>query len=1065
MSVFVANRGEIAVRIVRAAREVGLPAVVAVTRAEVDSLAARLASAVHVLPGEGAAAYLDAAALVAGAREHGCELLHPGYGFLSENPELARACAGAGLTFVGPDPALLELFGDKGRARHAAQEAGVPVLPATAVGLTEQDAVAFAEEHRPAGVMVKAAAGGGGRGMRAVPAGESVAEAWQRARSEAERSFGSGELFAELYVERARHIEVQVVGDGEGGVTHLGERDCSFQRRFQKVVEIAPAPQLPEQVRADLAEAALRLLTDRGYRGLATVEFLVDADDPTRWWFIEVNPRLQVEHPVTELVTGVDLVITQLRLAGGESLAALDLATPPRTSGSAIELRVAAERTGANGEAVPAQGVVSEVSLPTGPGVRVDTHLVEGTRVDGAFDSLVAKVVTHSHSGFAGALRKAQQAAGESLIGGVETTLPVLRELLAHEDVAAWRVTTQWFGRSGIAEAVAATGRPSGLDGVVTAQMPGTVVAVLVEDGQHVATGTPLVVVEAMKMEHLVPAPVSGTVATVHTRPGGAVAPGDRLVELSPDDEQVDAGAVDDGPDLDSEREDLLRLRERRDRRMDAARPEAVARRHDRGHRTARENIADLCDDDGFVEYGGFAVAAQRARRSEEDLIATTPADGIVTGIGRVSAAPSVEDPRCAVLAYDYTVLAGTQGYLNHKKTDRLLEIAEEQRLPVVLFAEGGGGRPGDTDTTVASGLDVPTFATMGRLSGLVPTIGIAAGRCFAGNAALLGCCDVIIATRDSTIGMGGPAMIEGGGLGVFRPEEVGPIDVQGGNGVVDVVVEDEAEAVAVARQYLGYFQGRHEQWSCADQRLLRHVVPENRVRSYDVHRAIDTIADEGSVLELRAGFAPGVVTALVRVEGRPMGLVANNPHHLGGAIDTPAADKLARFLQLCDAHGLPVVSLCDTPGFMVGPEHERTATVRHFARLFVIGSHLRVPMVTVVLRKAYGLGAQAMAAGGFHRPAATLAWPTGEVGGMGLEGAVRLGYRRELDAVSDPTERRELEQRLLADMYERGRAVNAAAVVELDDVIDPADTRRWILAAMSTAVPEGVPSRYVDTW
>ena len=417
------------------------------------------------------------------------------------------------------------------------------------------------------------------------------------------------------------------------------------------------------------------------------------------------------------------------------------------------------------------------------------------------------------------------------------------------------------------------------------------------------------------------------------------------------------------------------------------------------------------------------------------------------------------------MLAYDYTVLAGTQGYLNHKKTDRMLEIAEQQRLPVVLFAEGGGGRPGDTDTTVASGLDVPTFATMGRLSGLVPTIGIAAGRCFAGNAALLGCCDVIIATRDSTIGMGGPAMIEGGGLGVFAPEEVGPIEVQGGNGVVDVVVDDEAEAVAVAQRYLGYFQGRREEWSAPDQRHLRHVVPESRVRAYDVRRAIDTLADEGSVLELRAGFAPGVITALVRIEGRPMGLVANNPRHLGGAIDSPAADKLARFLQLCDAHGLPVVSLCDTPGFMVGPDHERTATVRHFARLFVIGAHLRVPVVTVVLRKAYGLGAQAMAAGGFHRPAATLAWPTGEVGGMGLEGAVRLGFRRELEAVADPAERAELEAQLLAQMYERGRAVNAAAVVELDDVIDPVDTRQWITTALGEVDHTDVPRGYVDTW
>ena len=1065
MGVFVANRGEIAVRIVRAAREAGLEAVVAVTRAEADGLAARLASGVHVLPGEGPAAYLDAAALVAGAREHGCTLLHPGYGFLSESPELARACADADVTFVGPDAGLLELFGDKGRARAAAQEAGVPVLPATDVGASVAEVEDFARAQLPGGVMIKAAAGGGGRGMRAVPAGEPVAPAVERARSEAERSFGSGDLFAELYVERARHVEVQVAADGEGGVTHLGERDCTLQRRFQKVVEVAPAPDLPDDVRAALHEAAVRLLVGRGYRGLATVEFLLDADDPTRWWFIEVNPRLQVEHPVTELVTGVDLVLTQLALATGRTLGDLGLADPPAVRGSAVELRVTAERVGSDGALLPAHGVATGLTWPSGPGVRVDTHLVEGARVDGAFDSLVAKVVTHSHGGLAGALDKARRAALECSIDGVETTLPLLRELLAHDDLARWQVTTGWIESSGVLATVDAGGSADDTaPGEVRAEMTGTVLEVLVGAGDEVALGAPLLVVEAMKMEHVVTAPAPGTVTEVRSRPGATTAAGDLLVRLLPSSVGEEAAAVDEGPDLDAERADLTRLRERQERRLDAARPEAVARRHARGQRTARDNLADLLDEGSLVEYGGLAVAAQRARRTEEELVATTPADGIVTGIGRVTTAPGTS-PRVAVLAYDYTVLAGTQGYLNHKKTDRMLEIAEQQRLPVVLFAEGGGGRPGDTDTTVASGLDVPTFATMGRLSGLVPTIGIAAGRCFAGNAALLGCCDVIIATRDSTIGMGGPAMIEGGGLGVFAPEEVGPIEVQGGNGVVDVVVDDEAEAVAVAQRYLGYFQGRREEWSAPDQRHLRHVVPESRVRAYDVRRAIDTLADEGSVLELRAGFAPGVITALVRIEGRPMGLVANNPRHLGGAIDSPAADKLARFLQLCDAHGLPVMSLCDTPGFMVGPDHERTATVRHFARLFVIGAHLRVPVVTVVLRKAYGLGAQAMAAGGFHRPAATLAWPTGEVGGMGLEGAVRLGFRRELEAVADPTERAELEAQLLAQMYERGRAVNAAAVVELDDVIDPVDTRQWITTALGEVDHTDVPRGYVDTW
>ncbi|MBB4933017.1 acetyl-CoA carboxylase carboxyltransferase component [Lipingzhangella halophila] len=415
-------------------------------------------------------------------------------------------------------------------------------------------------------------------------------------------------------------------------------------------------------------------------------------------------------------------------------------------------------------------------------------------------------------------------------------------------------------------------------------------------------------------------------------------------------------------------------------------------------------------------------------------------------------------------------VLAATAGATTiGEARDFLAGLGPDSGVMVKALA-GGGGRPGDTDTTSASALDVTTFSTMGRLSGQVPTVGIASGRCFAGNAALLGCCDVVIATPDATIGMGGPAMIEGGGLGRFRPEEVGPVSVQAPNGVIDLLADDDAGAVRAARTYLSYFQGAADDWEQADQRALRHVVPESRVRVYDIRAAIDVIADTGSVLELRRDFGVGISTALVRVEGRPMGLVANNPAHLGGAIDRDAADKMARFLQLCDAHGLPVVSLCDTPGFMVGPDAERTATVRHFSRLFVTGANLSVPIVAVVLRKGYGLGAQAMAGGSFRAPAATLAWPTGEVGGMGLEGAVRLGYRRELEAIEDPAERQRAFDELLAQQYARGKATNAASVFELDDVIDPAETRRWIGTALSGYDGDGRGGStgrrpFVDTW
>ncbi|MDE2297341.1 MAG: carbamoyl-phosphate synthase large subunit, partial [Burkholderiales bacterium] len=513
-------------------------------------------------------------------------------------------------------------------------------------------------------------------------------------------------------------------------------------------------------------------------------------------------------------------------------------------------------------------------------------------------------------------------------------------------------------------------------------------------------------------------------------------------------------------------RADLREALERHAQTLDAARPDAVARRHALGLRTARENIADLCDAGSFIEYGALAYAAQRSRRTLEDLVSNTPADGLIAGIGSINGARfGTERSRCAVMAYDATVLAGTQGLRNHQKTDRLLGVALQHKLPVVLFAEGGGGRPGDTDMPIVAGLHVTSFASYARLSGQVPVVGIVAGRCYAGNAALLGCSDVIIATRRSNIGMGGPAMVEGGGLGVYTPEQIGPSDVQSASGVIDVLVDDEAAAVAVARRYLGYFQGATSDWSAADPVQLRDALPASRVRAYDMRRVMQLVADTGSLLELREGFGVGIHTALARIEGRPIGLIASNPAHLGGAIDADAADKAARFMQLCNAHGLPLVSLVDTPGFMVGPEIESRAQVRHVSRMFVTAAHLRVPFFAVVLRKGYGLGAMAMTGGGFHAPVFTVAWPSGEFGAMGLEGAVRLGYRKELAAATEGPERDALFQRHLDEHHAKGKALNMAATLEIDAVIDPAETRRWLGSGLASARIDAAVKPGIDTW
>jgi acetyl-CoA carboxylase carboxyltransferase component len=631
---------------------------------------------------------------------------------------------------------------------------------------------------------------------------------------------------------------------------------------------------------------------------------------------------------------------------------------------------------------------------------------------------------------------------------------------------------------------------------LIASPLTGVVVELLAAEGASVAAGGPVLVLESMKMHHEVVAPAAGVVRDLSVGVGDQVEADQQLFRVEAGDhaaepataggsdgyaaeqataagERADENATAHGSvDLDRIRPDLAEALERRRRATDdAARPAAVARRHATGLRTARANVADLCDPGSFSEYGALTLAAQRARRSLEELIERTPGDGIVTGVGTVNAAAFGEEAaRCAVLAYDYTVLAGTQGIRNHRKTDRLLELAERHRLPVVLFAEGGGGRPGDTDSSELFHLVVPSFHTFARLSGLVPRVGIVSGRCFAGNASLLGCCDVVIATPEATIGMGGPAMIEGGGLGSFAPEEVGPVGVQEPNGVIDVLVPDEAEAVATAQRFLSYFQGTTKDWSCADQRLLRSAVPEDPKRVHDARALLELLADDGSVLELRPAFGRTIVTALVRIEGRPVGAIANDPRHLSGAIDADGSDKAARFMQLCDAFGLPILSLVDTPGFMVGPDSEKTATVRHTSRMFVTAATLSVPFLCVIVRRAFGLGAQAMAGGSLHAPALTVAWPSGELGAMGVEGAVRLALRGELEAIVDDAEREQRVKDLVAAVREQSTALNVATYFELDDVIDPAETRARIVATLRAApIPPAGPSgrrrTMVDAW
>ena len=1120
----IANRGEIAIRIARTAAEMEIATVAVFAEDDAASLHVRRADGAMTLKGTGAAAYLDIAQIVAIAEATGCEAVHPGYGFLSENAAFASACADAGLIFVGPSPATLALFGDKTSALGLAGELGIPTLPGTRGATTLEAAEAFLASLGDGGaVMLKALAGGGGRGMRPVVERAALADAFERCASEAKSAFGDGALYAEQFFPKARHVEVQIVGDGTGAVVHLWDRECSLQRQRQKLVEIAPAIGVDEAVRSALQAAAVKMGQAAAYKSLGTIEFLVnETSSGPRFAFIEANPRLQVEHTVTEEVTGLDLVRLQLEIAGGASLADLalgDQAAVPGPRGVAIQARVNLETMTADGQARPAGGVLTAYEPPSGPGVRVDGFGYGGYRTSARYDSLLAKAIVHAPD-LRSAAAKTTRALGEFRLTGVSSNIPFLQaltrrlaigeagvhtryveehiaELMA--DVAAQSATAGGaetgrragakidavdplavlaHGKSGAAVAPVAVAAPElvaaddiiGPDGTTPLRAPlqGTIVSLSIEPGQPVRAGQPVAIMESMKMEHVIAAHVSGYLREF------TVSAGDTVFEDHPlafiEEAEIGEGGAGDAEeiDLDFIRPDLAAVLERQARTLDAARPDAVARRRKTGQRTTRENVDDLLDPGSFVEYGALTVAARRRRNTLEELIAQTPADGLVMGLGRVNGALVGEDAaRCAVMAYDYTVLAGTQGAYNHHKMDRVIELAERWRLPTVFFCEGGGGRPGDTEGGGGGG--TRGFEMWGKMSAVAPTVGITSGRCFAGNASILGCCDVIIATKGSNIGMGGPAMIEGGGLGVYRPEDIGPVEVQEPSGVIDILVEDEAAAVATTKQYLSYFQGPVRDWTCADQRQLRRIIPENRLRVYDIRELIRTLADEASFLEIRPKFGATMVTGLLRIEGRPMGVIANNPKVLGGAIDSDGSDKAARFMQICEAYDLPILSLSDTPGMMVGPEIEKTALVRHCSRLFIIGANLTVPLLSVFLRKSYGLGALAMTGGSYQASAFAVAWPTGEFGGMGLEGSVKLGYRNELAAIADPNERRAKFDQMVAAAYEAGKALNRATSFFIDDVIDPADTRRWISGGLKSLPP--VPKRtekklrWIDAW
>ncbi|SPO31635.1 related to PYC2 - pyruvate carboxylase 2 [Ustilago trichophora] len=1133
--ILIANRGEIACRLIGTYQLFPLSpstphiqTVAIYTLSESNALHVSLADYSHQLSGEGPRAYLNREAIVTAAKQHQCWGVAPGYGFLSEDARFAKLCEENGLVFLGPTEEQLAKLGDKVVARELAKSVNVPVLEGTNAFSSSalKDILNFASTISAGeNVILKAANGGGGRGIRVVPiqpnpteTTQAITEAYESCTREAAASFGDGTVYAERFLINAKHVEVQVLGDGHGGVCHFWDRECSLQRRNQKLVEIAPAPHLPPQLRTDILNAALRLAAEVKLRSLATVEFLVE--EGGEFYFMEANPRIQVEHTITENVTGHDLVALQLLVGLGHSLGDLGITEASASSfpsKTAIQTRINAESfRGETDETHPESGSISSLIWPVGGSVRIETaahaphpRLGQYT-VNPLFDSLLAKVIVTAPT-YESAVDAAERALKGTSISGVRTNIPFLLALLNDIGVkkGLQHIHTVQVGFKGFleysnriqaeievkhgganTETVQGGKQKEGWKEqpgkhAVKSHLTGMVIKLTVKEGEKVVVGQELAVLEAMKMEHVIRSSVRGIVDKVIVNQSGVVNSSDVLLVLDTSSNSSDASAEDSASlaaaaaeDANIPRPELKELQQRRSAIADAGRKAAVTKRHARGFRTVRENLSMLIDPDSLIEYGDLALAAQRKRTPLPELIARTSGDGLVTGFARI------QGHTVGLIMGDYMVLAGTQGYFHHLKLDRILMAVLSHPAPMVLYAEGGGGRPGDTDYQTASGLMTPSFALMGQVQAQgIPIVGVANGYVFAGNAAILGTCDVVIATKggngvlangqkvgSTSIGMAGTAMIEAGGLGVFGSDEIGPTSIHAITGGVDVVVDDEDAAAAMTRKILSFFttpQLAERQWAfSADVKRLRTCVPSvaERRRAFDMRRVISFLVDDNSFVELSPHWGPDMITGFARIKGHAVAILANDSTApLGGAIDINAALKAIRLLKLLTrTRAVHLISLCDTPGFMVGPEFERSSTsggsFRTFGDWFTAAAQFTQSggrFVGLVVRRAFGLGAMAMLGGSTLSGSICASWPTGSMGPMALEGAVQLSMKKQLAEIKDEAERKRVAEQAVEQLYKGGRAINVASMTEIDTVLDPAETRDWLARMVKDVLGE----------
>ena len=1114
--VLVSNRGEIAIRIAKAAQALGMESVGVYAPVDARSLHTRLAtSAVEI--GNGAAedpvgAYLDAEALVHAAVSNGCDCVHPGYGFLAENAPFAELCASAGIAFVGPSPTALELFGDKVRARALAQSLGIPVVPGSAEPLQSvQEAQTLAEKIGYP-VMLKAAAGGGGRGMRSVDGAPAMADAFERCRGEAAAAFGDGALFLEKLVSRPRHIEVQILADAHGNVVHLHERDCSVQLRNQKVVEIAPAPGLADALRQRILADAIRLVEAANYVNAGTVEFLV-TPETGHHYFIECNPRIQVEHTVTEQVTGVDLVEAQFHIAAGATLASLGLGDQqaigaPR--GFAVQARVVARGT----------GTLSAYKEPSGPGLRVDACGYVGYAPPPQFDPLLAKVVGSSSSAttLQSAVERTVRALDEFHIGGLATNLAQLKSILNHpavregdarttllaeqpallspapagDDNGALALLRQQATVMGVATVSGAGATPSSAAAAtlevppgheaVASPMAGSVLEIRVHEGDGVKAGDTLLIVSAMKMESQVVAPCDGVVTAAQPlNAGDDVEAGQVFAAIAPaaDAQRIQQSENDSWAPLlkDVAAMQALALK----RLAPGSEDPGVVRQRSRGKLTCRERIDLLLDEGSFREVG--SVAGFASYDEDGNVAAFTPANH-VGGWGKIERRPAV------VCADDFTSRGGHADGAIGAKSGYLDRLALELHMPSIRLLDGssGGGSvaamvpaqktEGESTAKESSGAikaGRPRVAGGGGsfLPGhlgsamyteqlaTVPVVNLLLGSVVGIGAAkaVLGHFSVMVRDIAQLFVAGPPVVQHAMGYDITK-EDLGGWHIHCRNGSVDNLADTEEEAVAQTRRFLSYLPGsvyetppvlppRSDDPPERREEELFTLIPRKRTTTFDMRKAIRLMADRGSFFEVGPLWATDQITGFVRFNGHPLGVIASDSQHAnGGALTADGCSKLTRHLDLCDLFHLPVLNLVDNPGFAVGLEHEITGTIRRGGEWMVAFSQVTVPVFTVVMRRSFGVAGNNYATPR-SRPSVRVAWPAADAGGIPPEGGIEAAYKRQLAEAEDP---RALRDELMARIETARGPVGPLSRFQIEELIDPRDTRRLICEWVETA-------------